>query len=103
MPRLVRGDVRGEMVGIDGDDNRSPLLEDCFPRTGRVDLDRHPDQPAHVLPHVGIRVIGGYGLDALAVSRQQDDRAKVSRRAGDVLGDDREQRIHVWNRVAESI
>src|SRR3989442_15555216 len=100
MPRLVRGDVRGEMVGIDGDDNRSPLLEDCFPRTGRVDLDRYADQPAHEFPHVGIWVIGGYGLDALAVLRQQDDCAKIACRTAYMLGDGGQHAFAVWNPLA---
>ncbi len=91
------------MVRIDRDDYRAPLVENCFPGPGGLEVDGHPNHRACVLNQLGIRVKQSYRLDALAIRRQQDDRAKVSRGTRDLLGNDAEQGVDVWNRADERV
>src|SRR5258708_647338 len=56
-----------------------------------------------VLQEAGIRVKGRSGIDALAIWRQQDYRAEISRGAGYVLGNNTEERLHIGNRFAERV
>ena len=46
-------------------------------------------------------MIGGHRFDPFAIWRQEDHRTEVTRRIGDVLGDDAQEGFDVRNGVAE--
>ena len=97
----MRRKVGPQVIRIDFDHNRSPLLDNGFPDPGRVDV--HPDTQhvTRVFHDVGVGMIGGHGLDAPAISREEDDGAEVTGRAGDLLGDDCQEGFDVRDGVAE--
>ena len=102
VPALVRREVRRKVVGVDGDVNALPLLDDLLPGAGRLELDLHAEHLAGVLGDLRVGVVGGDRLDGQAVGRQQDHSAQIAGGAGDVLGDQAEESVDMGDGVAES-
>ena len=99
----MRCNVCRQVIGIDLDDNAPSLAHHRFPGPGGIELDGYAEKRLRLFQHFGVRVIGRYRFDSLAIRREQDHRAEVSGRTRDVLCDDGEQRFHVRNRIAEGI
>ena len=100
---LVRRESGRQMIGVDGDDDRTPLAQHLLPHARLVEVDRHAEQRSRIFHDLRIRVECGHRFDLPAIRRKEDNGAEVARGTRDVLGDKAEKRLDVGHRVAESI
>src|SRR5260370_31664939 len=91
------------MIRVDLNHHPASLPQHDLPGTGRLELYWDTQKCAGVTEDPGVWVERCHRLNLLPIRGQQNDRAEITGGTRNVLGDDRQQRVHVWNCLAEGI